>query len=73
MSATLVATSTNAPLTAREHEVARLASEGFSGKWIARKLSISPRTVERHLEATYRKLEIRTRDELVELRFGGAR
>jgi DNA-binding NarL/FixJ family response regulator len=44
------------PLTAREHEVLLLAAEGYTSSQIARRLSISPRTVELHRFRMCRKL-----------------
>jgi DNA-binding CsgD family transcriptional regulator len=52
------------PLTAREHEVARLAADGLQTKDIARQLFIGKRTVETHLANVYIKLGIKTRLEL---------
>ncbi len=48
-------------LSAREFEVAKLASVGFSNKEIARALQISPHTVSSHLRQTFTKLGIRRR------------
>jgi DNA-binding CsgD family transcriptional regulator len=44
------------PLTAREEESYRFASEGMSNREIARHLGVSQRTVESHLQRAYRKL-----------------
>ena len=52
------------PLTAREREVAALASQGLSSAEIAEKLFLSTRTVDNHLQSTYAKLGIRGRSEL---------
>ena len=52
------------PLTPREREVASLAAQGLSSNEIARRLFLSPRTVNNHLQATYAKLGIRGRHEL---------
>ena len=52
------------PLTAREREVAALASQGLSSAEIAERLFLSPRTVDNHLQSTYAKLGIRGRSEL---------
>jgi DNA-binding CsgD family transcriptional regulator len=51
-------------LTPSELRIARLASRGHSNPEIANLLFITRRTVETHLTQAYRKLEIRTRDEL---------
>ncbi|MGB3522112.1 MAG: AAA family ATPase [Mycobacterium sp.] len=50
-----------ATLTAAEHRVAVLASEGMSNKQIAAQLYISAKTVEMNLSRVYRKLGIRSR------------
>lgn len=52
------------PLTPREREVASLAAQGLSSNEIARRLFLSPRTVNNHLQSTYAKLGIRGRHEL---------
>lgn len=46
-----------ARLTPREHTVLNLLGEGLSAKAMARRLAISPRTVTKHQETLYRKLE----------------
>ncbi len=51
-------------LTASERRVADLAGEGRSNKEIAQTLYVTPKTVEVHLSNTYRKLNIRSRQEL---------
>ncbi len=48
-------------LTRREEEVLGLLSSGRTNRAIADLLVISPKTVSRHLEATYRKLGVSTR------------
>lgn len=45
-------------LTDREREVLQLASEGWNGPEIARKLFLSPATVKTHLANIYDKLEV---------------
>lgn len=50
-------------MTARELEVLQLLVEGLSNKEIARTLSISPRTVNFHLDNVYSKLGVSTRTE----------
>jgi DNA-binding NarL/FixJ family response regulator len=45
-------------LTSRERDVLELASEGLAGKQIARRLEISPKTVERHKTRIYSKLGV---------------
>nr|WSX77900.1 LuxR C-terminal-related transcriptional regulator [Streptomyces sp. NBC_00899] len=64
----LLATSRSAPaarsLTAREHEVARLAAAGTTSKDIAEALHLSVRTVDNHLQHVYAKLGLTTRRQL---------
>lgn len=52
-------------LSAREVEVLRLIALGHTSVEIARKLHLSPRTVESHRANVHRKLELSTRAELV--------
>lgn len=52
------------PLTPREDEVVKLIAEGHSSREIARALTISVRTVERHRENVLQKLGMRDRTEL---------
>jgi two-component system nitrate/nitrite response regulator NarL len=54
-----------AELTAREHQVLELLSEGHTMRQIATRLRISPRTVETHVGKIYRKLGVRTRVQAV--------
>ena len=51
-------------LTASERRVARLGTEGRTNREIAQSLFVTARTIEGHLTAIYRKLEITSRDEL---------
>lgn len=51
-------------LTERETEVLRLVAKGLSAKQIAARLSLSHRTVENHVQATFRKLQLANRVEL---------
>jgi DNA-binding NarL/FixJ family response regulator len=51
-------------LTARETEVLRYVAKGLSAKQIAERLSLSHRTVENHVQATFRKLQVANRVEL---------
>jgi DNA-binding NarL/FixJ family response regulator len=48
-------------LTTREVEVLQLLSEGMTLHQVARRLRISPRTVETHVSKTYRKLGVHNR------------
>lgn len=45
-------------LSGREREVLRLAAAGLDNRDIAAKLTLSVRTVERHLQTVYRKLDL---------------
>ncbi|HUR77255.1 MAG TPA: LuxR C-terminal-related transcriptional regulator, partial [Acidimicrobiales bacterium] len=50
-----------AGLTAREGDVLGLLAQGFANKEIARRLSISPKTVGNHIERIYTKLGVSNR------------
>jgi DNA-binding CsgD family transcriptional regulator len=50
--------SSPAGLTLREMAILTLLSTGLTAESLARRLSISPRTVEKHLEHIYRKLDV---------------
>jgi DNA-binding CsgD family transcriptional regulator len=50
-----------ASLTSREQEVLTLVAEGGTNLQIAHRLSLSPRTVQKHLEHIYDKVGVRTR------------
>jgi DNA-binding CsgD family transcriptional regulator len=52
-------------LTAGERRVAELAASGMTNREVAAALFVSPKTVEVHLTRIYRKLDVRTRAELV--------
>ncbi|OBA73680.1 hypothetical protein A5641_04815 [Mycobacterium sp. 1554424.7] len=52
-------------LTSGERRVAELAASGMTNREVAATLFISPKTVEVHLSRVYRKLDVRTRAELV--------
>ena len=51
-------------LTPREKEVLRQIARGYSYKQVARRLSISVKTVETHMSAVLRKLQLSNRHEL---------
>ena len=51
-------------LTPREKEVLRQIARGYSYKQVARRLSISIKTVESHVSAVLRKLQLSSRYEL---------
>ena len=52
------------PLTSQETRVALLVARGFMNKEVAAHLFLSPRTVETHLAAVFRKRGYRNRAEL---------
>ena len=57
--------SSSAPsLTERETEILRHVAKGLTAKQIAARLSLSHRTVENHVQATFRKLQVANRVEL---------
>ncbi|MFG2795018.1 LuxR C-terminal-related transcriptional regulator [Streptomyces sp. NPDC048419] len=53
-------------LTPSERRVAELAAQGHTNKQIAQQLFVTPKTVEVHLSAAYRKLDITTRSQLLD-------
>jgi DNA-binding NarL/FixJ family response regulator len=52
-------------LTPREREVLQLTAEGLTGVAVARRLHISPRTVETHRANVMRKLGVKNQKELI--------
>ncbi|HEY7477823.1 MAG TPA: response regulator transcription factor [Actinomycetota bacterium] len=48
-------------VTPRERQILQLLAEGLTMRQVARRLEISPRTVETHVAKLYRKLDVRTR------------
>jgi DNA-binding NarL/FixJ family response regulator len=50
-------------LTTREYEILSLLAKGLPYKQIADRLAISPRTVQNHLNAIYKKLHVQSRAE----------
>ena len=54
-------------LTPSERRVADMAATGLTTRQVADELFVTPKTVEFHLRHVYRKLEINSRDQLVEL------
>ena len=55
----------NEGLSGREQAVLNWLRHGLSNKEIALALSISPRTVQKHLQRVYQHLGVQTRDEAV--------
>ncbi|HVF54363.1 MAG TPA: response regulator transcription factor [Actinomycetota bacterium] len=53
-------------LTQREREVMRFIARGYAYKEVARELSISVKTVEAHVSAVLRKLQLSSRHELTQ-------
>jgi DNA-binding CsgD family transcriptional regulator len=51
-------------LTPSERRIAKLAAEGLTNREIAQTLFLSVKTVESHLGGTYRKLDVRSREDL---------
>jgi DNA-binding CsgD family transcriptional regulator len=64
---------TGEELTAQELQVALQAAEGKTNKEVGAALFLSPKTVDFHLRRVYRKLDVRTRAELVKHFAGAAR
>jgi DNA-binding CsgD family transcriptional regulator len=60
-------------LTATERRVVELIGEGLANRDIAADLFVSRRTVETHVSAAYRKLEVSSRVELARLALGHGR
>lgn len=56
--------SPSAPLTSRERQIATLIAQGLSNKAIAEQLTISPRTVDGHVERMLRKLDVGSRTQI---------
>jgi len=52
------------PLTAREHQIARVMAEGLTNQEIAQRLRLAEGTVKVHLHRIYRKLGITNRTTL---------
>lgn len=52
-------------LSRREAEVAMLLCKRYSNRDVGSRLGISPRTVDRHIEHIYFKLNVRCRQDLV--------
>lgn len=52
-------------LTTTENKVVELVCEGLTNPQIADRLSVSPRTIQTHMKNIFKKIEVRTRTELV--------
>ena len=52
-------------LTSREQQIAALVCRGHSNKHIAQSLNLTEGTVKVHLHKVFRKLDVRTRAELI--------
>jgi pimeloyl-ACP methyl ester carboxylesterase len=52
------------PLTDREFEVAELVTDGLTNQAIARRLTVTPRTIETHVENIRRKLRMSSRAQI---------
>ena len=65
-----MSTAVQVEMTVREREVARYSARGFTRQYIAKKLFISARTVDTHIARVYDKLQVSTKDELIE-RYAG--
>jgi len=57
-------------LTAREREVLHLVAQGHTSPGIARRLFISPRTVESHRASLMKKLKLRSQAEVIRYAIG---
>jgi two-component system response regulator DesR len=58
---------TEQPLSEREREILRLAKRGLPNPQIAQALHITPGTVRNHLSAIYRKLDVHSRREALQI------
>jgi DNA-binding NarL/FixJ family response regulator len=52
-------------LTQREREILGLMAEGVTNKQLAHRFQITPRTIEKHLENIYRKLDVQSKAEAI--------
>lgn len=59
-------------LTRREREIANLLPFGLTNDQIAGRLGVAPQTIKFHLTSIYRKLEVRSRQEVVALIIGAS-
>jgi DNA-binding NarL/FixJ family response regulator len=63
----------NFSLTPRECQILELVAKGLTNKEIARRLAISPKTVDAHLQKIYRKMHVSNRAEAVTAFWGTLR
>jgi LuxR family maltose regulon positive regulatory protein len=54
------------PLTEREHQVLRLLATGLSSTEVAEELVIAVSTVRSYIKVIYRKLDVHSRDEVID-------
>ncbi len=54
-------------LSGQEWRIAQLVAEGMTNKQVAGEIFLSPKTIEHHLSAIYRKLGVRSRTQLAQL------
>ncbi|NEB80167.1 helix-turn-helix transcriptional regulator, partial [Streptomyces sp. SID14478] len=54
-------------LTPQQLRIARCVAEGATNREVARRLSVSPRTVDHHLRNVFARLGVRSRTELARL------
>jgi DNA-binding CsgD family transcriptional regulator len=54
-------------LTAQELKIALLVAQGLTNREVAASLFLSPKTIEHHLSAIYRKLDVKSRTQLARL------
>jgi LuxR family maltose regulon positive regulatory protein len=59
-------------LTPREAQIAAQVAQGKSNREVGAALYLTPKTVEFHLTRIYRKLDLRSRTELVRTMSGGS-
>jgi len=68
--ATLACADYPAGLTSREVQVLNLLVHGHTNTELARRLHLSPKTVDHHVSAILEKLQVRSRTEAVAAAFG---
>jgi DNA-binding NarL/FixJ family response regulator len=61
----LAGSGTSKPLTRREREVAELVTKGLSTRQMAQQLVLSERTVDKHVANVLKKLNLRSRNQVV--------